>query len=219
MNALNPCYAFTVFLLVACQVSGAETVSRPITDSDGVLAVYTQDWGLHSSSLQPRLILAAWNDGYVVWSEDRLQGGAPYHAGRVDPKRLESTLSNLERDGLFAEKSLAKSIFGPDSRFTTILIRSGKKKIEMRSWHELYESQGKVVAVAHGLTGLEGQSLFEALKGQPSDYLLFRLVWTDIRARAAEFVPSGGKPVNGEAVMEYGSVSWRETPAANDRSK
>jgi hypothetical protein len=219
MNALNHFFAFAVLLLIACRVSGAETVLRPITDADGVLAVYTEDWGLGSSSLQPRLTLAVWKDGYVVWSEDRLHGGAPYHAGRIDPKRLDSTLSDLERDGLFAEKSLARSNFGPDSSFTTILIRSGKKKIEMRSWHELYESEGKVVAAVHGLTGLGNQSLFQALKEQPSDYLLFRLVWNDIRARAAGLIPSAGKPVNGETVMEYRILSWREMPAANEQSR
>ena len=159
-------------------MQGAEPALRSITSADTtVLAVYTEGW----TSGQPRrLIQAIWKDGYIAWSGDRLEGGAPYYEGRIDPKRLDSLLAKLEHDGLFAEKSLAKPRFGPDSPFTTILIRFGDSQIELRSWHELYESGGKAVGATSGLSGLNGRRLFEALKEQPSDYLFFRFVWSEI---------------------------------------
>lgn len=218
MNLLGYCYRLAILLLLTCHVARAESVSRPITEADAVLAVYAEDWGLTSAG-QPRLILAVWKDGYTVWSEDRVRGGAPYHAGQVVPKRVNTLLANLERDGLFADESLARAHFGPDAKFTTILIRFNKKQIKMCSWHELSEAEGGCVAAAHGLTGLNGQPLFGALKEQPGDYLLFRFVWSEIRARAADLLPSAEKPVSGELVMEYGILSWRESQVGQATSE
>ena len=36
---------------------------RPITDAESILAVYREDWGLHSSG-EPAIIFAAWPDGF-----------------------------------------------------------------------------------------------------------------------------------------------------------
>lgn len=203
--------SFTIgLLLLALSLRGfaAEPAKRPITDADAVLAIYTEDWGLGSSS-GPQLILSIWGDGYIVWSEDRLKGGAPYHAGRIEAKKIDQLLSRLERDGIFDEKSLADPHFGPDSTFTVIQIRRGKKQIEMRSWHELAESHEGTFAPAE-IRSLEGQQLFAALKKQSSENLLYRLVWNEIRARTAELVPSNGSAVDGKIEAKHGTFSWLE---------
>lgn len=218
MRSFCHSYVQAILLIVACQAQGAESALRPVTEADSVLAVYTENWELGAKP-ETRLILAVWNDGYVVWSEDRLRGGAPYHTGRTDPKRLDSLLSGLEQKGLFADKSLADWQAGPDSEFTTILVRFKKKELAMKSWHELAESEAGVIAAAHGLTGLNGQRLFQVLKKQPPDYLVFRYIWSDIRARAAELVPSADKPTRGEVVKKHGVMSWRELPVPAERSK
>lgn len=105
-----------------------EIAARPIEKADSILAIYPEDWGLRSSARIPALILAVWPDGHIVWSKDRLMGGAPYFAGQIDREIVSSLLLRLEQDGVFADKSLNNANFGEDSKFTTLLIRSRKKE-------------------------------------------------------------------------------------------
>ena len=200
-------------LLFAAPSNPVRPTSRPITDADSVVAIYNERFGITS-----QLVLAVWKDGHVVWSEDPLYGGAPYHAGRIEPKRLASFVSALDQDGLFAQQDGVVRL-ATDRSFTTILIRSGKKKIKMQSWHELAEGGGKLVVSSRGLIPLNGRPLFEALRGEPAEYLFFRFLWSEIRSRAAGLVPSAGVPVDGRVVDEYGGLSWQETLPASRTSE
>src|SRR5437762_340377 len=105
-------------LLVACasalHAAEPKLAVRPISEAESVLAVYHEDWGLFSSG-DPAVILVAWPDGHVVWSGDRVKGGAPYRAGRVDPKRVAALLARCDTDGLFADEKLNRPHFGPDA--------------------------------------------------------------------------------------------------------
>src|SRR5262245_57227957 len=101
-----------VFALCVSAVAAddVKTTTRPITEADSVLAVYREDWGL-SSSGDPAIIFAAWIDGHVVWSNDRLKGGAPYRTGRADPRAVTALLARLDKDGLFADEKLNQAHF------------------------------------------------------------------------------------------------------------
>jgi hypothetical protein len=114
-------------------------------------------------------------------------------------------LAQFEADGLFAEKTLNRAHFGPDSEFLTVLVKSGKQSVQMRSWHELREDSGKVVADLSGATALDGRRRLEVLRKSPSDYLFFRFVWSEARARLAELIPSGGTRTAGKPVMTAAS--------------
>jgi hypothetical protein len=146
---------------------------RPISDAESVLAVYRQDWGLRSSGA-PAMIFAAWPDGFMIWSDDRLMGGPPYRSGHVAPKKVTALLTRFDQDGLFANKGLNDAHFGPDSQFTTILVKSGKKKVEMSSWHELMEDSDKLVADHHGAGFLDGRRRLDVRRKAPAEYLFFR---------------------------------------------
>jgi hypothetical protein len=183
---------------------------RPITKADAVLAVTTENWGLPSSG-GSKLIMALWNDGYIVWSKDNLHGGPPYRAARIDAEKWQTLLTQLEQKGVFADKKLNRANFGPDSKFTTLYVKAGKRQLEMRSWHELYEEGGRTVAEASGLTGLEGRRLEDVLKEQPADYRKFRTVWKDIRTLASGLIPKSGTPVNDGVRKKAGILSWQET--------
>jgi hypothetical protein len=199
-------------LLALCQVvpgRAPHRAAQPITGADTVFAVYTEDWGLRSSG-EPQLVLAIWGDGRALWSEDRLRGGAPYRAGQIDPKRLTALLSRLERDGFFANERLSRGHFGPDSQFTTILVRSGKKQLKMASWHELSEAGGTVVATGAGLVPLAGRSRLAVLARESAEYLHYRLAWGELRAGASGLIPSESKRVEGKLRLEAGNLSWEE---------
>src|SRR5262245_10000586 len=77
---------------------------RPIESADSVLAIYPEDWGLGSPTRVNAAILVVWSDGHAIWSNDRLHGGAPYFAGRVEPEKVVALLKRFEDDGLFADK-------------------------------------------------------------------------------------------------------------------
>jgi hypothetical protein len=183
--------------------------ARPITEAESVLAVYREDWGLASSG-GPAIILAAWPDGQIVWSKDRLNGGTPYFAGSVDPKKVAALLSRFEKVGLFADEKLNRAHFGPDSQFNTVLVKSGKKQVKMQSWHELNEVSDNIVADHRGAVLLEGRRRLDELRKAPADYLFFRAVWSETRTELSDLIPGESVPTTGRPAMKAGVLSWLE---------
>jgi len=184
--------------------------TRPITEAESVLAVYREDLGFFSTG-EPAMILAAWPDGHIVWSKDRLKGGAPYFAGRADPKKVSGLLSRFEKEGLFADEKLNQAHFGPDSQFNTVLIKSGKKQVEMVSWHELMEVSDNWVATHQGGSRLlEGQRRLDELRKEPADYLFFRAVWSETRTKISDLVPGESVLSTGRPKRKAGVLWWQE---------
>ena len=189
--------------------------TRPISEAKSVLAIYREDWGLRSSG-EFAIIFAAWPDGFIIWSGDNQMGGSPYRAGRVDPKRVSALLARFETDGLFADESFNRGNFGPDSRFTTILVKSEKKQVEMRSWHESYEERGGLVVDDHGVSQLNGRRRLDVLRKAPAEYLFYRFVWSETRSRLVNLIPCESKAIAGKPVMQGGKLSWQEPAATGD---
>jgi hypothetical protein len=195
--------------LAGVVLSASPASPRPITQADGVVAIYVQDWG-RASDAMTKVVLVAWPDGYIVWSEDRIEGGAPYRAGRVSPVRVSVVLERIERDGAFGDKRLAQPCFGPDSRFTTILVKKAGRQLKMDSWHELAEAGGRVVARSCALTPLSSERRLDVLRKEPAEYLYYRLVWAELRGRASSLIPLESQSVKGGVVMKEGIMAWRE---------
>ena len=193
-----------------------KSAMRPITDAESILAVYREDWSLDSSG-GPAIIFAAWPDGFIVWSGDRVMGGPPYRAGHIDPKRVTALLSRFDKDGLFADKKLNDAHFGPDSQFTTLFIKSGKKQVKMCSWHELMEDSDELVADDHGAAILNGRRRLDVLRKAPADYLFYRFVWSETRSRLADLIPAESTATGGKPVMKAGKLSWQEPAATRVR--
>jgi hypothetical protein len=213
MRLLNCALALLLLSFSIALAAHEETAVRPIELADSVLAIYPEDWGRGSRERIPAIILAVWPDGHVVWSKDRVKGGEPYYTGEVDPEDVIGLLSRLEHDGLFADKKLSDPNFGPDSHFTTLLVKSGKKYLRMRSWHEVFEADGETVVSSHGVAGLNGQRRLEALRKEPADYLYYRFVWSETRGRLIDLIPNDGKPVSGKIVTTERGLFWCELPA------
>jgi hypothetical protein len=181
-----------VMLAVAVDLRGADT-NLP------VIAIYTSDWGLGSTNSGPRVIAALWTDGRVVWSSaSPIEGGLSYKQGRVSREKLGTLLDDLEHKGVFTNKTLAQAHFGPDSRFTTIAISDGRRRLKMQSWHELYEQNTNVVASAHGLESLGGRNRERVLESQPAEYRRFRNTWSEIRQAVTALIPKTGEPFVGK---------------------
>lgn len=203
------------FLVTACalQALAAEPTetTRPITDADSILAVYTEGHGLSTNGRAPhRLVFAAWPDGIAIWSEDQTQGGPPYRTATLHPARLQKALTSINRNGFFNDPALRQPKFGPDAQTTVLYARTKRDELKMQSWHELYEADGKVVATEAGLTPLAGRSRPDILRGATPEYLYYRVVWSDIRRLASALIPVESQPTKGHLDMREGKAVWIE---------
>ena len=187
--------------------------TREISKSRRVIAIYTENWSLGSEGT-PELIFAAWGDGQIVWSHDRKNGGAPFLSGTVSPDVITQTLKNFEKVGLFKSASLQKAQFGPDSRFTTILVRDGEDELIMRSWHEQFGFGPHLAATSRGVEVLNDRILLEVLADEPAHYLLYRMMWSEIRLVAVDLTPASGAALTGSLRMRRGDLSWVTTGVA-----
>ena len=204
----------SIFLFVALTTAAdcadeSKQLVRPITEAESVLAVYRENWGLLSAET-PAIIFAAWPDGYVAWSENRVKGGAPYRTARVEPKKITLLLMRFETDGLFSDETLNQGHFGPDSEFITVFIKSEKKQVKMQSWHELFEDSDKHVATDKSAGPLDGRRRLNVLRGTPADYLFFRFVWSETRAKLTDLIPRESSATAAKPSMKAGVLSWQE---------
>ena len=183
---------------------------KPAAEADAVFVIYYLDMGW--TGTPPRTVFAAWQDGRVAWSNDRLRGGPPYRTGKINPDRVTNLVARLEKDGLFDDQKLRRVNAGGDHpRHLTIRVRSGKAVMRMSSWHELVEEDGKYVDIAVRIESLEGRRRLDVLREAPSDYRHFRFVWAETRVRVAELIPAESEPAKGKPVWEVGPVLyWRE---------
>ena len=178
----------------------------PITDAEQIVAVTTHDWGLASDG-KTKLVVAVWDDGNIVWSKNRIAGGAPYYSGKIEPTSCLKLLERLDHDGYFSNESFSHGQFGPDSEFTSILIKTKEQKLAMQSWHELFESSGKAVCTSGGVTPLEGKRL-ASLGNDEKQYVHYRLAWAELRLMINQLIPANGQPTDGAIHMEHGKLSW-----------
>jgi hypothetical protein len=131
-------------------------------------------------------------------------------AGRIEPKKFATLLARFDKDGLFADEKLNHANFGPDSQFITVFIKSKKQQVRMQSWHELMEASGDGVADHRGASNLEGRRRLDVLRKAPADYLFYRFVWADTRAKVTDLIPLERSASAGKAVMRAGVLSWKE---------
>lgn len=182
--------------LVGAQQTHPSPTTRP------AVAIYVVA-GMPAPTLEPtapagpKVILAAWEDGQIVWSEDAIRGGPPYRTGRFDPKSLAQLTDDLGRQGAFDKKELARPKYGPDSSYTVVRIVGGRQRLEMQSWHELFEQNPKLIATAGGITPLDGRDREEVLRNQPAEYREYRSIWSGIRTATKSWIPEDGKPWEG----------------------
>jgi len=76
----------------------------------------------------------------------------------------------------------------------------------MRSWHELVEDGRRGIVRKTGIVSDE-RPRFQVLQEEPKDYLFYRFVWAEIRARALSLIPTSGDILDGEVIMKSGNMS------------
>jgi len=177
-----------------------------------VAAVYTHGWWFKGSeignpdAIRPRVIVALWADGHIVWSEDSIEGGPPYQEATVELASVEELLKDLEGRGVFADPG-PKRYFPPDSHWTAIVVLHDSKCLNMQSWHEGLERRTGRVVTDRGSSPLDGRSREEVLATASEEYQNFRRIWSDVKEAMLELIPKeGGEPSDVSFTLERVSV-------------
>lgn len=157
------------------------------------VAVITEGGNLGAEDSKPKIVVGIWPDGRIIWSRDSIRGGPPYLSATIPNVRLAELLGSIEAQHLFGDRYLSQGQFGPDSAFTTIWVQADGRRLKMRSWHELYETNPKVVALSNGLTALGGRTREDALRADKKDYQRYRSVWANLRKQISTLIPSEGE--------------------------
>jgi hypothetical protein len=154
---------------------------------------------------EPQVILAAWSDGQVVWSDD-IWGGRPYFVGRITPAQLREFIKELADRGVFKNSTRNDEYLSVDSDDLVIAICDGSNRVSMVSDHELYETHPDVIGTADGILVLEGRSREQVRAQQPRYYKRFRKLWAEIREASTKLIPSEGQPA-GDIHFEWGTLA------------
>jgi hypothetical protein len=142
----------------------------------------------------PRIIMAVWPDGKIIWSEDPTKGGPPFRVSRTEPAKIRELLTRFEKQSVFNKDEFRHSWFGPDSSYHSIWLSTGAKHIRVETWHELFEANPKLVVINGGVTSLEGRKREDAIASDTKEFQAFRKLWTDLRTSTASLLPKEGAP-------------------------
>jgi hypothetical protein len=150
-------------------------------------------------TLGPRIIFAAWEDGTIVWSGNRIEGGAPYFTTRLSPEEIGLALSTICKMKDSIPTSNRTSYRGFDSPWTAIVVKSQNCDLYWESWHEIWESTGKHVCIDGFIRTLADEESIEDARANfgSIEYLAFVETWTDIKGAVLELIPK--EPTGAEA--------------------
>ncbi len=145
-----------------------------------------------------RLILALWNDGTIVWSNNQITGGEPYFLGKINPERIDELKTRTREDGNFKDRALRVVYMPFDSQFTSMtFIDDSGEFIQVASEHEALESAnpGRVYSSRGVLEKEEGDTAIETLRKKDESpyaeqYLRMRIAYDKVKTGLLELIPT-----------------------------
>jgi hypothetical protein len=123
---------------------------------------------------------------------------------RIDAKKIDELVQRLHRDGVFGDGKAYYGNLGPDSTFDVIDMQLPDRRLQLRSWHEVFEENPKVVVTSRGVESLEGRDRDTILAAEPPEYRRFRRIWFEIRSTVQSWVPLEGEPFTGTVPIDRG---------------
>ena len=179
----------TILLALAVALNIAPTSLGKVEDPPAIALTIE----VHEGPDDP-ILMAVWSDGMIIWAKDQVKGGPPFLTAQVDAAKVNEFLTRLEMKQVFEKDEYFFVHFGPSSDYHSLRIRSGKKQVELLSWHELFETNRNLIATSHGITSLDGEKREDVLKADLKEYQEFRKLWSEIRDFTTSLIPREWKP-------------------------
>lgn len=144
-----------------------------------------------------RLIVALFDSGRLLWSNDPILGGPPYRQATIPIARFEEFRADLVAAKDFDNPSLYRARHGFHANFSVLYIKGTERPLYMASWDEYFESKPGFAGTSHGVVKLvgphEGKTKEQILaEEKDQDYLAYRRKWTEIKERLRGLIPRDG---------------------------
>ncbi len=144
--------------------------------------------GAEKAKHYPYLVIALYEDGRLIWSEDAISGGPPYRMAHTDEEEVKQLRLQLESSGFIREGIHSHIV--RDSAFLIIYVNGTNGCMNLRSSHEPLESGGKFIAREHGFARLKkGSSIADILSQESIQYQEFRATWSAVKGSLLNLIP------------------------------
>ena len=169
-----------------------------------IIVWFANDNKMKKSDTQ--LIVAAWNNGDMIWSTNTIYGGEPYlYSKASESNDVFTALTAFQNKGYFSPEFSVRN-FGPDSSYIGIFISSGTNVLYTRSWHEIFEQNQNLIALSSGITTLDGRNKEIVLQDDKAEYLKYRAMWADIRFQINNIPKKNGRVVENVMIRRHEGI-------------
>ena len=203
---------FAVALTATITSTAVAEEARSLKSEECIASVFFHDTP-YSNRPGTHLVLAIWEDGAVVYSTERVEGGPPFFTGKVNPEDVKQLVEKLSYSGVFSDDFPDRFKVVHHYPYTEIRLTEGSTVRSLASFHEVTE-EAKGLATDAGIRiGNHGAKVTE-LASSPQEYLVFRLIWSEIRHELDLLRPKDAVPDEGELVYKNRTRYWQPKPAA-----
>jgi hypothetical protein len=127
----------TVLLGSVTSHAAAPATTQSAKEPTPVAAVWLEPgYPPPGASVASRLIVGVWSDGTVVTGSDPARGGAPYTSRKIDAKRVDQLLADLDAMQFFTDEELKNhpNRYPPDASYTAVAAVAGDKRQRIAMW-------------------------------------------------------------------------------------
>lgn len=171
------------------------TVEQSQLTSETLIAAIYYEIGYARTDINrdeyPHIIMAIYEDGTLIWSDDHIKGGPPYHLTKRPIKVVQQFEEEFSSAGLFNKLTWDnyRSMHDP---YDEIYFKGPDGYMQMSSSHEYFEKNHP------GAVGTEkgyyrflnnGESSGVVLAQESSKYQAFRTRWSRVKRRLLGLIP------------------------------
>ncbi len=164
--------------------------------------------------LKTEVIVAAWEDGRVIWSDDPIDGGRPYREAMRTPEEITSVLTQISGQQLMvaAENPCPRKDQLGDLAETTFHVVQNGVSLLASTRHIRLEAAGSSVYTSSGPRLRNGQTLEAILANESACFLAFRSRIDTLNSTCLSLIPGDATsyPVK---VCRFEMRSPGETPS------
>lgn len=166
-------YILIVFIVGFCSNSICKSDELSLGDDEGIFL-------FSDSTSKQTLRLGIWPGGIAVVKISSDPDDIRYHRFDTGDETFAQLVAAVEKFGLFDVEPELLEYGVPGAPHSRIVIRSGDKEVKMGSCIDAFEQRDQLAATSSGIVLREGRSILDILDGEEKDFLLKRLIWTQV---------------------------------------